>query len=283
MSAVPARLQRVHDYIEANLDQPLDIMQLSQLAHWSKYHFHRQFNAAFGVNVAAFISQLRLKRAAFQLAYRPQLSITAIALQNGYDSAEAFSRAFKRLFAQNPTQFRQHADWQSWQQRQAISQIRKHTMAAEYKVELIQLAEISLAVLEHHGAPAELGRSIQRFISWRRANKLPPAKARTFNLLYDDPALVAPDAYRFDLACEYQAELQDNDMVSKSLPAGLWAKLRHTGSDERLAQAVDYLYRQWLPQSGYQLRDFPLTLERISFFPDVAECDAITDIYLPLA
>ena len=140
-------------------------------------------------------------------------------------------------------------------------------------------------MLEHHGAPAELGRSIQRFISWRRANKLPPAKARTFNLLYDDPALVAPDDYRFDLACEYQAELslQDSDMVSKSLPAGLWAKLRHTGSDDRLAQAVDYLYRQWLAQSGYQLRDFPLTLERISFFPDVAEYDAITDIYLPLA
>lgn len=284
MSAVPARLQRVHDYIEANLDQPLDIMQLSQLAHWSKYHFHRQFHAAFGVNVATLISQLRLKRAAYQLAYRPQLSVTNIALQSGYASNEAFSRAFQRLAGQSPSQFRKAADWPGWQQRLATTEQRSPMMPQPYPVAISDMAAIPLAVLEHHGAPALLGQTIQRFISWRRANKLPPARARTFNLLYDDPAQVAPDDYQFDLACEYHAPLTaaDSGMLSKTLPAGSWAKLRYTGNEQGLALAVQYLYSQWLPASGYQLRDFPLVLERISFFPDVAECQAITDIYLPL-
>ncbi|WP_331245824.1 hypothetical protein [Pseudoalteromonas luteoviolacea] len=37
-----------------------------------------------------------------------------------------------------------------------------------------------------------------------------------------------------------------------------------------------------MPDSVYQLRDFPIFLERVCFFPEVAEYDAITDIYLPI-
>ena len=43
-----------------------------------------------------------------------------------------------------------------------------------------------------------------------------------------------------------------------------------------------FLYREWLPDSGEELRDFPLYCERVSFFPDVPEREAITDLYLPL-
>jgi AraC family transcriptional regulator len=58
--------------------------------------------------------------------------------------------------------------------------------------------------------------------------------------------------------------------------------LRHIGSDERLGDAVHFLYSQWLPQSGEELRDFPLYLQRVRVFPEAAEHEATTDVFLPL-
>jgi AraC family transcriptional regulator len=58
--------------------------------------------------------------------------------------------------------------------------------------------------------------------------------------------------------------------------------LRHIGTEDSLGDAVSYLYADWLPRSGEEPRDFPLYFQRLSFFPDVAEHEAATDILLPL-
>ena len=66
-------------------------------------------------------------------------------------------------------------------------------------------------------------------------------------------------------------------------PSGRCAVLRHHGSDDRLGEAIRYLYAGWLPGSGEDTRDFPLFMQRLKFFPDVPEAEATTDIFLPLA
>jgi len=67
-----------------------------------------------------------------------------------------------------------------------------------------------------------------------------------------------------------------------TLPAGRCAVLRHVGSDDHLGRSVQHLYANWLPGSGEELRDFPLFMRRVAFFPDVPDSEAITDIHLPL-
>lgn len=58
--------------------------------------------------------------------------------------------------------------------------------------------------------------------------------------------------------------------------------LRHVGSEESFIAALRCLYAEWLPQSGEQAGGFPLYCQRVAFFPDVAEQEAITDLFLPL-
>jgi len=58
--------------------------------------------------------------------------------------------------------------------------------------------------------------------------------------------------------------------------------LRVVGSSDDLEPAALFLYRNWLPASGEETRDFPLYCQRVSFFPDVPEHEAITDLFLPL-
>ena len=155
---------------------------------------------------------------------------------------------------------------------------------SDYMVELVSFKETKIAVLEHRGAPEKLGNSIRRFIEWRKDNKLPPSKSRTYNIVYDDPSVATPDQYRFDLCASIASDISENDygVVVKSIPAGRCAVIRHLGSDDTLGESIHYLYSEWLPTVEEELRDFPLFLERVSFFPDVPEHQMVTDIYLPL-
>ena len=58
--------------------------------------------------------------------------------------------------------------------------------------------------------------------------------------------------------------------------------LRHVGSEATLGPTIRFLFAEWLPSSGEALRDCPPFLQRVAFFPDVPEHQAVTDIFLPL-
>src|SRR4051794_5130357 len=94
--AYTARFRRVLDHVDSHLEDELGVEQLAAVAAYSKFHFHRQFAAFFGVGVFEFVQLTRLKRAAYDLAFRPQRQVIEIALDARYESPEAFARAFKR-------------------------------------------------------------------------------------------------------------------------------------------------------------------------------------------
>jgi len=63
-----ARMQRVLDYIDRHLDGDLDLETVSRVAAFSKFHFHRQFTATFGLSVHRYVQLARMKRASRRLA-----------------------------------------------------------------------------------------------------------------------------------------------------------------------------------------------------------------------
>lgn len=114
-----AGMQRVLDHIDRHLDNDLDLDALSSVAAYSKYHFHRQFTATFGLSVHRYIQLARMKRASYRLAYRDAQSVTDIAMDAGYDAPDAFARAFRQRFGQSPSSFRKSPDWEPWSGRNA--------------------------------------------------------------------------------------------------------------------------------------------------------------------
>jgi len=277
------RFQRVIEYIDENLENDLSLDILCGVAAFSKYHFHRQFYAMFGINITKYITLFRLNRAAHKLVYRTT-AITEIAYDSGYDSPEAFARSFKRYFEQTPSNFRKRPNWEHWKNiYTSLTQIRTTDMHNN-DVEIIDFPETSIAVLEHRGDPNTIMTTLQRFINWRKENALPPAKSATYNILYDNPNDVETDKYRMGIAAQITNSIKDNNagIIEKTIPAGRCAKLRHIGSDNQLSNMVAYLYAEWLPQSGFELRDYPIFLQRVKFFPDVCEHETIIDIFLPI-
>ena len=152
-------------------------------------------------------------------------------------------------------------------------------------VKIVSFAETKVAVLEHRGAPEQVNDTARVFIEWRRESKLSPVKAsRTFGIAYDDPDTVEPKAFRFDICGSVAAEVPANPqgVVNKVIPGGRCAVLRHPGSHDRIGESARYLYRDWLPASGEELRNFPLFFHYLNLKPETPEHELLTDIYLPL-
>lgn len=287
--AYHSRFRKVLEYIDSHLDDDLSVDRLSNVAALSKYHFHRQFSEFFGISVYKYVQLNRLKRASYQLAFRDHMQFINISLVSGYENHESFSRAFKKSIGQTPSEFREHPKWNPWHSTyQPLSDLRiKHMKPGNQpaKVKLITFKDTKVAALEHRGDdPSLIGNSVRKFIEWRKQNKLTPQVSDTFNILYDNLCQTSPENYRFDICVSTERDVADNPfgVVEKTIPGGRCAVLRHVGDDANLGESITYLYSNWLPLSKEEPRDFPLFLQRVSFFPDVPEHEAITDVFLPL-
>ncbi|NQY36395.1 MAG: AraC family transcriptional regulator [Alteromonadaceae bacterium] len=285
------QFENILHYINEHLEQNLTIELLCDISFYSKYHFHRQFSAFLGISVAKYIQLQRLKKAAYQLSFRKQIVITEIGFNAGFQNSESFSRAFKNVFVQTPSQFRKNPNWQHWQTLEHQLNQRLNNRVDKMinttpspQVKIVDFPETKIAVLEHRGSPNDILTSVGKFITWRKQNKLSPKVNKTFNLLYDDVEVTADKDYRFDICVEIKDDVSENDfgIVTKKIPQGRCAVLRHMGNDSTIEKYVNYLYNQWLTESDVNLRDFPCFLHRVTLFPDVKEHEMITDIYLPI-
>lgn len=290
------RLDHVLGYIDANLGHTIGVAELSVLANFSKFHFHRWFFANLGVSVGKYLQIKRFKYASYQLVFRSHISITAIALDVGYASTASFSREFKKILGCSPSSFRNQPNWEHWQHifDPMYGPIKTYLMQKDEndmrsiqtfkEVKIVNFPQTAVAVKEHLGAQHHVMDSVVSFIEWRKAHGVLPNKSATYNIFYDDPALVKPQDYRLDICAATEIEIAENPqgVVAKIIPAGRCAVYRHNGPEILLGQKIQYLYSQWLAASGETLRDFPCFIERVNLFPDVAEQQSIIDIYLPI-
>lgn len=281
-SAYAQRFERVFEYIERHLGEMLDVEQLSQVAHFSKFHFHRQFTLYAGIGIAAYVRGVRLRHASYRLVFRKHERITDIALDVGFESPESFSRAFRQAFGQSPSQFRKQPKWQPWKEQFCLL---PKTRSRKMDVNIVEFVETKIAVMAHRGPPQLVNDSVLIFIDWRKQSGLSPVKtSRTFGVIYDDPNTVEPEKFRFDICGEVAGDVPHNPQGVKSgaIPGGRCAVIRHNGPHERLGEKVYYLYRNWLPGSGEELRDARLFFHYLNLRSEVADHELLTDIYLPL-
>jgi len=322
MNPLDLRLDKVADAILKAPELASDLSRLASLACTSEYHLHRAFNAKFGINIGAYARQLRLHESAYKLAFRPQKRILDIAIEAGFSSHESYAKAFKKYYNTSPSSFRKTPNVEALHNGAQITSLvisnEKGTSVLmnasqnvnsasenhQLDVSVIQFPALDIAMMMHIGPPSHIMSTVSKFIAWRRENKLPPSSSRTFNLLYDDPDNTPHELYRFGVACQIvlpistpsstpvrtsnaietclSTDTNHPSVTTTTIPEGYCAKVRHIGTDAELGEVVHALYHQWLPDTQFELRDFPIFLERIRFFPDVAAHEAITDVFLPI-
>ena len=276
------RIDRVADFIGLHLDEDLTLEKLSHVACFPPYHFHRLFTAHTGLSLKQYIRWLRLKRAAHQLTIDHQNPIIGIALDAGFDTHESFTRAFKRECGLAPQAFRKKPCWDMWRNPPYVM-----TQKGDdpMNVMIKDMPEKRLAVVEHRGDYRKLDESLKKLITWAQTQSvdLKPKQGSAFGFGYDDPYKVAPEEFRFDLALAIPESLTlKGDIIEKRLPEGRYAVALHKGSRKNIGETVYALYRDWLPESGEELGDFPCVFSYHNFEYEVAETELLTDVCLLL-
>lgn len=98
-------LRRARDLIDARFGEPLDLAAMASTAGFSRYHFAREFRAAFGETPGAYLSRRRVERAKDLLA-SANLTVTEVSVLVGFASLSSFIRRFTELVGASPTVYR---------------------------------------------------------------------------------------------------------------------------------------------------------------------------------
>ncbi len=99
-------INKAISYIEENLEHPVSLKDLAEIAGLSPYYFSRLFRALTGQSAINYLRLRRLTLAAQKLETKDNISLVDLALDYGFDSQQAFTRAFKRNFGVPPGKYR---------------------------------------------------------------------------------------------------------------------------------------------------------------------------------
>ncbi|MGO4339121.1 GyrI-like domain-containing protein [Labrys sp. KB_33_2] len=284
--AYAARIERVMSHIAEHLDDRLELDDLSDIACFSSYHFHRIFVAVTGETVAEAVRRLRLHRAAVELN-RSQHTLARIATRAGYGSVAAFTRAFSTAYGSPPAAYRRDGqDLRPVLQQsgsQAMTRATALREALHYNVAIEDIPKLRLVTLPHRGDYQKIGASFERLFAWAGGNGLLRSGARMIGIYYDDPDSKPLAELRSEagLAVPEDSPLGP-DMAWREVGGGPVARLVHKGPYADLDVAYAYLYHSWLPHSGRQPGDAPCFEEYLNDPRGAPPSEWLTAVNLPL-
>jgi AraC family transcriptional regulator len=101
----PWQVRRVQEFIASNLARDVSLSEIAHVSGLSQFHFARAFKKSVGVPPYVYQRRCRIERACSLLADRA-LSVLDVALSVGFESPQAFARAFRRETGCSPTEYR---------------------------------------------------------------------------------------------------------------------------------------------------------------------------------
>jgi AraC family transcriptional regulator len=286
------RLLRVLVHIQQHLDEPLALEELGRLAFLSPYHFHHVFTGMLGESLGSHVRRLRLERAAWRLKLT-ETPVVQIAFEAGYDSHEAFSRAFRKAFGLSPVQFRKRDGVKAriqipsgvhYQDRKKPRSFRPAQIEDKnMNVTIKHLKPARVAFMRHNGPYHEVGKTWEQFMMWLGKEGLLGASPQFIGICHDDPAVTPLEKVRYDACVTVDQKFRaQGDVGVQLITGGDYAVLTHFGAYEKLGLSYAKLLGQWLPRSGRRLRATPC-LEIYFNSPENTEPeDLVTDIHAPL-
>jgi len=278
------RILRVMVHVQNHLEDPLDLDRLAGVAAFSPYHFHRVWKGMVGEPLDAYVRRLRLERAATRLKTTDR-PIVDLALEAGYSTHEAFTRAFRAGFGRSPSEFRRdHAGEQAASHGRDTPKFEPRT-PDEPRLEVVvrDLEPMRVAFSRHIGPYGGCGATWERLLTWAGSEGLVGQDTRFIGMCHDDPEITAPDRVRYDACITVDRDVTPaGELGVQTVAGGPYAMATHFGPYGDLGRTYVRLVGHWAPRSGRELRPLPC-LEMYLNSPESTEPeDLATDVFLPL-
>lgn len=245
-------------FIESHFSRPLSLERIADVAGLSRFHLCRAFGLATGHSVAGYLRARRLSEAAKVLAAGAP-DILTVALDAGYGSHEAFTRAFREQFGQTPEALRARA-----------------TLETIQLVEPIRMPDAptkNLAEPRIEEKPPMRVAGLRDFFSYSDTAGIPALWQRFGPQIGTLPGEIAGHAYGLCLAHPDGAEGFDYlagvalggadrpaGLAIAEVPAQAFAVFRHDGHVSAVQATCGAIFGQWLPASGFRLAPSPVSM-----------------------
>jgi AraC family transcriptional regulator len=274
-------------YIEKNLMDTIDVNQMARIAGCSEYHFRRMFSFLAGMSLGEYIRRRRLSLAAI-LLHSDGEKVIDVALSLGYETPEAFSKAFQALHGVNPSQAKKlDVELKSFPPMTFQLTI-SGGIEMDYRIvkkKSFQIVGFKKRVtLQFKGVNPQMDVLVQ---------KLTPQIILELKGLCDiEPMGIINASANFSERTVEGSELDQylgvattkpvpNDYDILQVRASTWAVFSAIGVfPNALQETWAKIYGEWLPTSGYELIEGPEILWNES--PDTSKADYKSEIWIPV-
>lgn len=279
----PSKIKQALQYINEHLDEDIQMGKLAELSHFSLFHFQRIFKAITGESPYESLLRLRLEKSVFLLKYAAKLSISEIAYESGFPSPENFSRQFKNRYKISPSAFRKDKTlhnskiYQEHHPKDFYLRIEHSRKIAseDFTVVIEELPEIPIAISKAVFGSDGSGMIEKYFdlIAWAEKNEIAYKgyELKRFGMSIDNPEVTPASKFRYDFALSIDKTYPKDDLIEfGAIPKASYATVHAIGSLETVAQAWDFLYKKWLPESDYLPLHYPAIEEFIKGPEEIA-------------
>lgn len=272
-----ARINRVMDYVERHIQQPLPLSKIAEIASFSPFHFHRIFTFLVGETPNDFIQRLRIEKAAQQIR-ESKTPITEVAYDYGFSSISIFSRSFRKHFGMTAQEYRK-------QDKVIFSkngiyfnkngqQISKNVKARldltsdicdidfsrlfvmGNKIEIMDLPEMSVIYCRHKGAFNQISGAYNKLIHWAAPRGLYNSLlTTTITVTHDNPTVTEIESVRQSACIVVTQDVKVEGEIGKmTIPAGKYAVGHFILGNNEFEQAWNSMCL-WFSGSNYQQGD----------------------------
>ena len=267
-------------YIHDHFGESIKAEDLAKISGYSIFHFHRIFKEITNESVNDYLRNTRLEKTSNLLVYNQHKTIEEIALDSGFKSATSFGAAFKKKFALTPKQ------WRSGGYEKICLGVDLATYTKDITIkepEIIMNNAIPMIYIRVDGYKKDMSQAWNTLKTWCEEKNVLKEEHRFIGLFHNHPSSPNYKEARF-LACiatkekVYRNGLIGNCVVNE----GLFAKFEFSCKQEELYKLMHQAYITWLPNSIYEVRNFPAYVEYKSLENLLSNSTLEIDFYMPI-